>query len=63
MEISDNVKKYRKDICEALEVELSSEDLDSDFFIGRFYGQEWDYLDSLSLINRGFCPIMWKRAN
>jgi len=53
----DNVRKYREDICEALNVELLQDDLVTEFFLGRFTEQQWELLDSLGLINRGFCPI------
>lgn len=53
----ENVRKYRKDICEALSVELSEEDMNTDYFLGRFLGQQRDSLNSLGLINRGFCPL------
>jgi len=53
----ENVKKYRKDICEALGVEFKEEYMHTDYFLGRFMGRDRDYLDSLGLINRGFCPL------
>lgn len=51
------VRQQRKDICEALGVELDEMILNSDHFLGAFVGQQRDYLDSLGLINRGFCPL------
>ena len=57
MKNMEKVKKYREDICEAMGVKLLPEDLETDHFMGRFMGQQLDYLDSLGLINRGFCPL------
>ena len=57
MEDIENVRKYRKDICQALGVEFKEEDMNTDYFLGRFLGEQRDYLDSLGLINRGFCPL------
>jgi hypothetical protein len=53
----ENVRRYRKDICEALEEEFKEEDIDTDYFLGEFRGEQKDYLNSLGLINRGFCPL------
>ena len=53
----ENVRKYRKQIYEALGVELEEEDMNTDYFLGRFMGQQIDYLDSLGLINCGICPL------
>lgn len=53
----ENVRSYQKDICEALGVEFKEEDMVYPFyFLNRFTPQQIDYLGSLGLINRGFCP-------
>lgn len=53
----ENVKKHRQDICKALSIEFSDDMLIDDYFLGRFLGRHRDYLDSLGLVNRGFCPL------
>jgi len=53
----ENVRTHRADICRALGVELVEEMVTNDYFLGRFYGEDRDFLDSLGLINRGFCPL------
>ena len=53
----DNVKRHRRDICEALALPFTESMVTDDYFIGKLDGQEKDYLKSLGLINRGFCPL------
>lgn len=57
MKNMEKVKKYREEICESLDVKLLPNDLETDYFLGRFLGEQLDYLNSLGLINRGFCPL------
>jgi len=52
-----NVKRHRQEICEAIGIEFSEEMLTDDYFLGRFSGQQRDYLDSRDLVNQGFCPL------
>ena len=58
----ENVKEYREDICDALGVEFKEEYMNDDYFLGNFSGQQKDYLDSLGLINRDFCPLCGKES-
>ena len=53
----EKVRKYREDLCIALDLDPQSIDLEGEYFEGTFYGQQLDYLDSIGLINRGFCPL------
>jgi len=52
-----NVETRWRDICSALGIPFSDEMVTDDFHLGAFSGQQRDYLDSLGLINRGFCPL------
>jgi len=38
-------------------IEFTEDMVTDDYFLGQFYGPDKDHLDSLGLINRGFCPI------
>lgn len=53
----ESVKRHRQDICEALALPFTDNMVTDDYFLGKFDGQEKDYLDSFGLINRGFCPL------
>lgn len=53
----ENVRRHRQDICKAMGVEFTDDMITDDYFLGTFYGPDKDRLDSLGLINRGFCPI------
>ena len=53
----ENVKRHRQDICEAFGTQFTEDMLTDDYFLGRFYGQDREYLNSLGLINKGFCPL------
>ena len=57
MENKENVTKYQDDICKALGVEHREIDIVYPFyFLTRFEPQQLNYLETNSLINRGFCP-------
>jgi len=51
-----NVAKYRADIEKAAGRALMPEDASNDQLIGRMFGSDFDYLQSIGLLNRGFCP-------
>lgn len=56
MKNSENVRKYKKDIREALStIGIEYNDLINDKFI--YEDEVRRYLDSLGLVNRGFCPL------
>jgi hypothetical protein len=48
---------HRQEICKALGMQFTEDMVTNDFFLGLFNGQQLDRLDSLGLINRGFCPL------
>lgn len=52
-----NVRRHREDICKALGIPFTEDMLTDDYFIGRFLGEQRDFLDSQGLLNRGFCPL------
>jgi hypothetical protein len=52
-----NVEKRWQDICKVLGVPFTDEMVSDDFYLGALWGQQKDHLDSLGLINRGFCPL------
>lgn len=53
----DNVRSYRKDICEALGMEFKEEDMLYPYnFLHQLHQKQLGYLESKGLINRGFCP-------
>ena len=53
----ENVKRHRQEICEALAIPFTDDMITDDYYLRKFDGQEKDYLDSLGLINRGYCPL------
>jgi hypothetical protein len=53
---ADNVAMYRRDIEKAAGRALIPEDEGNDRLIGRMFASDFDYLQSVGLLNRGFCP-------
>jgi hypothetical protein len=57
-----NVTKYQHDICETLGVgsvwfDQASKKIPNQHFVDWLWGDHRDYVESLGLLNRGFCPI------
>jgi hypothetical protein len=51
-----SVAMYRADIEKAAGRVLLSEGEGNDQLIGRMFASDFDYLESVGLLNRGFCP-------
>jgi hypothetical protein len=52
-----NIQRHREDICRIAGLTFSDDLLEDDYFIARFSPALRDRLDSLGLLNRGFCPL------
>jgi hypothetical protein len=52
---ADNVAMYRRDIEKATGRVLAPDESNASL-IGCLFGSDMDYLESLGLLNRGFCP-------
>jgi hypothetical protein len=52
-----NIQKHREEICRVAGLTFSDDLLEDDYFIARFSPALRDRLDSLGLLNRGFCPL------
>lgn len=58
MKNPENVRRHRRDIAQALDREWDEEEMMThDSYIGRLWGNEVDKIDSLGLLNRGFCSL------
>lgn len=57
MKDANKVRGYIKEICRVEGLEFKEEYVNDDYFLGRFTGQQRNYLNTLGLINPGFCPL------
>jgi hypothetical protein len=59
MKNPENVRRHRRDIAQAFGREWDDKEelMTNDMYIGSLWGKEIDKIDSLGLLNRGFCPL------